>query len=186
MKSSSHLILALAAITAVLLRFAPLSVQNFSAMGALAVLCGVRARSPWLAFSLPLAARLASDVILQIQSGYGFYSTMLFDYAAYGLIVLAGRYLRPSGLLQGAGTGLLSAAIFFVVSNFGVWCLPFNGIYMYPQTLPGLLDCFVNGLPFARGTFLSDVLLTPAFLTAAAALHAARTQPSAAIAEPVE
>ncbi|MFM7832705.1 MAG: DUF6580 family putative transport protein, partial [Planctomycetaceae bacterium] len=122
MKSSSHLILVLAAITAVLLRFAPVPVQNFSAMGALAVLCGVRMHSTWLAFSLPLAARLVSDVILQIQSGYGFYSTMLFDYAAYGLIVLAGRYLRPASLLEGAGTGLLSAAIFFFVSNFGVWC----------------------------------------------------------------
>jgi hypothetical protein len=186
MKSPSHLILVLAAITAVLLRFAPVPVQNFSAMGALAVLCGVHVRSPWLAFLLPLAARLVSDVILQIQTGYGFYSTMLFDYAAYGLIVLAGRCIRPAGLFAGAGTGLLSAAIFFVVSNFGVWCLPFNGIQMYPQTLPGLLDCYIKGLPFARGTFLSDVLLTPAFLAIAAAVQAACTQPSAAITKTIE
>jgi hypothetical protein len=187
MKSNSRLPLLLAAAaTAVLLRFVPQPVQNFSAMGALAVLSGTCARSHWLAFSLPLAARLVSDVILQLQSGYGFYSTMPFDYAAYGLIVFAGRLLKPQGLLQGAGTGLLSAATFFFCSNLGVWCLPFNGQYLYPQTFPGLLDCFIQALPFARGTLISDLLLTPVFLAAASLLLSARPQDSGVLPETLE
>jgi len=186
MKFTPNLLLCLAAAVAVLLRFAPLPVQNFSAMGALAVLAGTSARSTWLAFSVPLGARLVSDVILQLQSGYGFYSTMPFDYAAYGAIVLIGRFLRPQGLLQGAATALLAAAIFFFVSNLGVWCVPFNGVRLYPQTLSGLLDCYVRALPFARGTLLSDLLLTPVFLTTAAALLSNQSQATAPLTETLE
>lgn len=186
MKSNPNLLLFLAATAAVLLRFAPLPLQNFSAMGALAVLSGTCARSSWLALSLPLGARLVSDVILELQSGYGFYSTMPFDYAAYGLIVLTGRFLRPQGLLQSAASGLLAAATFFLISNFGVWCLPFNGVYLYPQTLAGLLDCFVRALPFARGTLLSDLLLTPVFVMAASAILTNRSQSAVDITETLE
>lgn len=183
MKFSVNLLLCLAAVAAVLLRFVPAPLHNFSAMGALAVLCGVHARTPLQALALPLAARLITDVLLQIQSGYGFYSTMLFDYAAYALIVVAGRCLRPSGLLQGTAAGLLSAVTFFFISNFGVWCLPFNGQYLYPQTLQGLQQCLTMGLPFARGTLISDLLLTPIFLAAAAALLAPSTQPAPGVTE---
>jgi hypothetical protein len=180
MKFSTVAILCTAAVFAVLLRFVPVPLQNFSAMGALAVLCGVTSRQSRLALFVPFAARLVSDVLLQIQTGYGFYSTMGFDYAAYGLIFLAARRLQPRGLMQGVGTGLLAAAIFFLVSNFGVWCLPFNGQYLYPQTLAGLQQCLTLALPFARGTLVSDVLLTPLFLAAAAALQTALVREAAA------
>jgi hypothetical protein len=55
-----------------------------------------------------------------------------------------------------------------------------------PANAPGLLDCYIKGLPFARGTFLSDVLLTPAFLAIAAAVQVACAQPSAAITKTIE
>lgn len=183
MKSNPNLLLFFTAAVAILLRFAPLPLDNFSAMGALAVLSGTCARSSWLALAVPLGARLISDTILEWQSGYGFYSTMPFDYAAYGLIVLTGRFLRPQGLLQGAASGLLAAVTFFLISNFGVWCLPFNGVYLYPQTLAGLLDCYVLAIPFARGTLLSDLLLTPVFVLAASALLPIRSQSAVAIPE---
>ncbi|MFM7056373.1 MAG: DUF6580 family putative transport protein [Planctomycetota bacterium] len=187
MKSHLQLpLLLIAAVTAVLLRFAPLPVQNFSGMGALAVLSGTCVRSPWMAVSLPLAARLLSDVILHLQTGYGFYSSMPFDYAAYALIVLTGRFLQPQGLLRQAGVGLVSAATFFFYSNLGVWCLPFNGEYLYPRTLPGLLDCYVQALPFARGTLISDLLLTPVFLGTASLLLSARPQTAAVVPELLE
>lgn len=181
MKFSTTTILCVAAVLAVLVRFVPSPLENFSAMGALAVLCGVTCRQVPLALVVPLAARLITDVILQIQTGYGFYSTMVFDYAAYGLIIIAAGMLQPRGWLQAAGAGLMAAAIFFFVSNFGVWYLPFNGQYLYPHTLQGLQMCLINGLPFVRGTLLSDVLITPLFLCTATALQAASVRRNAAL-----
>jgi hypothetical protein len=64
--------------------------------------------------------------------------------------------------------------------------VPFNGVYLYPQTLAGLLDCYVRALPFARGTLLSDLLLTPVFVMAASALLTNRSQSAVAITETLE
>jgi hypothetical protein len=121
-----------------------------------------------------------------MQTGYGFYSTMLFDYTAYALIIFMARVLQPQGWIQATGAGLLSAAIFFLISNFGVWCLPFNGQYLYPQTLQGLQMCLLNALPFARGTLAGDVLLTPLFLMAAAALQTTPAGRTATLPTPSE
>lgn len=186
MKFSTATILCVSAVLAVLVRFVPSPLQNFSALGALAVLCGVTSRQTRLALVVPLAARLISDVILQMQTGYGFYSTMLFDYTAYALIIFMARVLQPQGWIQATGAGLLSAAIFFLISNFGVWCLPFNGQYLYPQTLQGLQMCLLNALPFARGTLAGDVLLTPLFLMAAAALQTTPAGRTATLPTPSE
>ena len=35
---------------------------------------------------------------------------------------------------------------------------------MYPQTVAGLIETFVMGLPFYKNQFLSDILLTPSLV----------------------
>jgi hypothetical protein len=36
-------------------------------------------------------------------------------------------------------------------------------MYLYPRTLAGLVDCFTQAIPFAKGTFVGDVGFTLAF-----------------------
>jgi hypothetical protein len=91
----------------------------------------------------------------------------MFDYAAYVAIFALGRWIQPKHILAAFGTGLHAGAAFFLISNLGVWCMPHEaGQYLYPRTLAGLTACFVNAVPFARGTFLGDIGFTIVFIGA--------------------
>jgi hypothetical protein len=48
----------------------------------------------------------------------------------------------------------MSAILFFVITNFGVWAMG----HLYPQMPAGLVDCYVAAIPFFRNTLLSNLL----------------------------
>ncbi len=163
MKKSTIILVTVAAMLAIGLRLIEGPMHNFSAMGALAVLCGAVVRPAWLGLLIPLAARLLTDSVLQLQTGHGWYGSILFDYTAYAASFGIGYMIRPQQAISALGAGLMAAVSFFVVSNVGVWCLPHEGMYLYPRTVAGLVDCFTQAIPFARGTFIGDVGFTLAF-----------------------
>lgn len=110
-----------------------------SPVGASAIYAGAFAnrRYAWL---VPLVPLLVGNII------YGFYEpvVLLFVYAGFMLSTAAGRFLinRQSALrLAAASVG--GAFVFYAVSNFSIWL-----VGMYPQTTAGLLQCYVNGLPY--------------------------------------
>jgi len=175
-----------AAAIAVALRLVDHPMMNFSAMGALALLCGRYVSSPGLGIAIVLGVRLLTDVVLQVRTGHGFYGSIAFDYAAYAAVFLLGRRLQPSQMTTTLVSALLSAAVFFLISNLGVWCMPHNGQYLYPRTLAGLVDCYTLGLPFARGTITGDIVFSMAFFAAARFLVAdSAVKPSAGRSENV-
>lgn len=163
MKKSTIILVTVASALAVGLRLIEGPMHNFSAMGALAVLCGAVVRPTWLGLMIPLAARLLTDGVLQLQTGHGWYGSILFDYAAYAVSFGIGYMIRPQRVISSLAAGLLAAISFFVVSNVGVWCMPHEGMYLYPRTLTGLIECFTQAIPFARGTFIGDIGFTLAF-----------------------
>jgi hypothetical protein len=55
-------------------------------------------------------------------------------------------------LLPIAVATLVGAAMFYLVTNFGVWV---TGV-LYPQTAPGLLRCYTAAIPFFRNMLLGD------------------------------
>jgi hypothetical protein len=121
---------------------------NFSPIDAMALFSGAYLGRRWIAFAAPLAALLLSDLVL------GFYSGMLFQYAAVILIVLLGvaalSRVTVARLVVGA---LASSVLFFAVSNFGVWAA--SG--MYTHTLAGLSACYVAAIPFFQNTVAGDL-----------------------------
>ncbi|MEZ6059600.1 MAG: DUF6580 family putative transport protein [Planctomycetaceae bacterium] len=162
MKHSPTLVIAAACAVTVLLRVIDNPVANVSGLGALALLCGSVLRHP-AAVLIPLAVRAATDTIIELRTGSGFYESWWFDYAAYAVIFSVGRFVRRrhyGSVLTGA---LTSAAVFFFVSNFGVWAA---WPETYAHTLAGLIDCYTKAIPFARGTFLGDVVLSLVFFSA--------------------
>jgi len=163
MKKSSLILVLVAAVIAIALRLIDRPMLNFSAMGALALLCGAVVRPVWLGLLVPLAARMLTDCVLEIRTGHGFYGSIAFDYAAYIAIFAVGRLLQPKQMMVAFGAGLLTAITFFAISNVGVWCMPHEGQYLYPRTMAGLIECFTMAVPFARGTFLGDVGFTMVF-----------------------
>lgn len=126
---------------------------NFTAAGAAAFAFALLFPNDKKMFFIPLVSLFISDLFL------GFHDTMLFVYGGYVLALVPFMLMASeSSKLQKVLTVLSGSLIFFVVSNFGVWLAG----QLYPQTVAGLIETYVMGLPFYRNQFLSDVLLTPA------------------------
>ena len=133
-------------------------------MVALTLLCGSvsRERSSLLLL-LPLAIRVLTDVLVHAKTGYGFFPSWPFDYSAYAGILLIGRFVPVRNYAYVIGGGAVSVAMYFVLSNLGVW---FIWSETYPRTLSGLVECFAMAIPFARGTIYGNLLIAPIFFVA--------------------
>ncbi|MCS6971955.1 MAG: hypothetical protein NZL89_02935 [Leptospiraceae bacterium] len=135
---------------------------NFSPLNTIALFGAAYFPRPFVAIAVPLAATWLSDLFLNnvtyAQANQPFvwgYPGMLWQYAAYVLIAAWGLWLfrRGTGFWHIATASLSAGLIFFVVSNFGVWAS--GGLY--PQTISGLIACYVAALPFYQGTLLGDI-----------------------------
>lgn len=136
---------------------------NFSPLDAIALFCGAYFnRRITACIAIVFIAWLSDFFIDKIFMGYwtfayqGFY----WQYASYFLITLIGTLFRnkitPVPLLFAS---LSASMIFFIISNFGVWCSGF----LYPLTMNGLVACYVAAIPFFKNTVLSDLFFS-AFL----------------------
>ena len=124
---------------------------NMSSVTAVALFGGAYFSDKRLAFVVPLTALFLSDLIL------GFYHHMEIIYASFMLIVCIGLWLQKNrSPLCIASAALASSALFFLVTNFGVWALD----SLYPRTLNGLVECYVAAIPFFRNTLQGDLLYT--------------------------
>lgn len=54
-------------------------------------------------------------------------------------------------------TGLISNIFFFLWTNFGVWMIG----NMYPKTFTGLMQSYINALPFLRYQVISTLIFIP-------------------------
>ena len=113
------------------------------------------------AFLIPIASMWVSDLILNnvVYAHYfdhfvWFYKGSLFTYGAFALIVLMGTVTLKK---KRAGNVFFSAlgasAIFFIVSNFGVWLMS----PIYVKSWEGLTACYVAAIPFLQNTLLGDL-----------------------------
>lgn len=131
--------------------FVPLP-PNVAPISAMALLSGaVLPRR--LTFVVPLAAMLASDLVI------GFYSLPVMGavYASFALTNIIGRRLRDRAHVRRViGASLLSSIIFFLVTNAAVWIFQ----SMYPHTIVGLGQSYLLGLPFFRNTLFGDLAFT--------------------------
>lgn len=134
-------------------------VPNFAPVAALALWAGYFFRRAAVAAAVPFSVMLLSD--WRLERFYD-WPMMLTVYAALALPVLFRGWLRNqmrpdresawAGGLSVAGASLSSSIAFFVITNFGCW-LWFPS---YEPTWRGLVDCYVQGLPFFRYTLLGD------------------------------
>src|SRR5919202_758778 len=89
---------------------------NMTSVTAVALFGGAYFSDKRVAFVAPLAALCLSDLAL------GFYRHMEVVYVSFALIVCMGSWLqRQRSMPRIAGAAVASSALFFLVSNFGVW-----------------------------------------------------------------
>ena len=83
------------------------------------------------------------------------------------------------------GTALACSVVFFLITNFGAWLtLSRMTPPMYSQTFSGLIDCYIAGVPFFRGTFAGDLLYTAALFGGIALLERRAPQASQSLVQP--
>lgn len=130
--------------------------SNFAPVDALAIFSGAYLMRR-TAFILVLLTVWCSDLLinhLYFAHWTLFYPGFYWQYVSYLLIVLFGCLLKNNiKPLNIAMTTVLSATLFFIISNLGVWT---SGL-LYPRTLIGLYDCYVAAIPFFKHTMLSDL-----------------------------
>lgn len=138
------LLLILGAAFARLIPHAP----NFTPLLSLALFSGASIKRKHFAFLAPLLAMLISDAVI------GFHALLPVVYLSMGIIVIVGSYIRQRSIFSVALMSTLSAVIFFVVTNLGVWLFtPY-----YTKNLLGLSACFIAALPFFVNTLVSAYL----------------------------
>jgi hypothetical protein len=121
---------------AVMVRLLP-HPENFVPIGALALFSGSKLDRPGWAFGVPLAALVASDLVI------GFHELTAWVYLAFVGVVALGRILGPGpGPARIAAGGLAGAVLFFLVTNLAVWKV----LGTYAPTWMGLLECYLAGL----------------------------------------
>lgn len=124
---------------------------NMASMAAVALFGGAYFADKRMAFLVPFAALLLSDLIL------GVYRHMEVVYASFAAVVCIGFWLqRKRSTLRVGLAAVASSAVFFVLTNLGVWA--FGSIY--PNTLAGLVACYVAAIPFLGNSLQGDLLYT--------------------------
>lgn len=159
----------LAVVTRLGLNLLPAPPHNFSPIAAMGLFGAAAFNRRWLALAVPFLALFLSDLFLNNVIYSQFYSgftliTSWWIYAAFGLVMLAGRALLRERLTAGrvVGASLAGSLLFFLVTNFSVWA---EGT-MYAKTGAGLLSCYAAGLPFLKNTVLGDLLFSGALFGA--------------------
>lgn len=124
---------------------------NMAPIGALGLLSGGRLKG-WQAFVMPLLSMAISDVAL-----WGLFGNTPFNpfvYASTAIYVLLGRWMcQGISPVPIAAASLMGSLQFFLITNFSAWPL-------YPQTMEGLAECYIQGLPFFRNTVIGDLAFT--------------------------
>ncbi len=146
----------------VALRLACHDLPNFAPVAAMALFAGYFFRSSILALLVPLSVMAISDCFL---GGYH-WVMMTLVYGMLALPVAFRGWLRRvfdlrqtqafAPLVGLFSCGLLSSLLFFVVTNFGVWCW-FGG---YDRSLAGLYHCYLAAIPFFRYTLAGDMFFS--------------------------
>ena len=158
MTAKQWMVIGGAVLLTIALRVIGTPIANFGSMIALTLLIGATMRSPIWGL-LPLGVRLLTDVVIEVHTGYGFFAGWPFDYTAYILIYAIGTLVPTTNYARMVTGSLTSVVLYFAISNFGAWW----SMDMYPQTAGGLWTCYLNGIPFARGTVWGNLLFAPVF-----------------------
>ena len=122
----------------------PPNVTPWSAMA----LFGGAYLSKRYALFLPLVCWIVSDWVI------GFDPTFPFTWGSVVIAGAMGLWVRTRRTYPAlVGVGLVNSALFFLITNFGVWLV--GGLY--PMTPEGFCRCYTLAIPFYRNTLLGDL-----------------------------
>lgn len=122
---------------------------NFAPITAIALFAAVFLPKK-LSLIVPIIAMFIADIFI------GFYNpaVMFSVYLSFALISVIGLYLKKDYRVSNMiGGSLAGSILFFLITNFAVWA--WAGYY--PQTISGLIDCYIMAIPFFKNTLFGDL-----------------------------
>ena len=109
------------------------------------------------AFKLTFLLMAATDLVIGNTTIFVFtWSGFLLPTILIPIFKIRGTKLE---IIKATGLGVLSNLFFFIWTNFGVWLL--DSWSMYSKSIPSLIHCYVNALPFLRLQLASTLLFVP-------------------------
>ena len=131
-------------ILAVLTRVAP-HPPNFLPIFSIALFSGVCFRSKF-SFLIPLSIMILSDLYI------GNFQMALWVYPSlFAIYIIGFIFVKKVNYLNILTYSMISAFLFFLITNFGVW------IVGYPKTFNGFVTCFTLAVPFFKNTLFASL-----------------------------
>ena len=155
---------------AMVTRFIP-HAPNFTAVGAAALLGGALFRNPFKSILIPVLVLFTSDLILnnvvytQYYDGWVWLTPgFALIYGGFILSVFIGRFMTNGfKVLPLVGAGLLSAIVFYLLTNAGSW----QASPLYTKDFSGLMNAYIAGLPFLLNQVLGTMVYGAILFSAA-------------------
>ena len=95
-----------------------------------------------------LLSFIFTDIII------GFHNTLLFTWGSILLIGFISKYFVETIKKRITGA-IISALLFFMITNFGVWT---SGFYGY--SIQGFIECYILAIPFFTNTLISTIIFS--------------------------
>lgn len=167
MRSNKNLIVTLLImiVVAALYRVIPGRPFGFAPHWAMALFGGAVIKDKKLAFAFPIFSMFISDVLYHLLyiNGLtpiaGFYGGQITNYLLFAAMTAIGFLMRKITVLNIAVYSVIICTAFFLLSNFVVW--NGGGGWFRPHTFDGLIQTYVDGLPF----YGNSIIATLAFST---------------------
>jgi len=139
---------------------------NFSPIGAMGLFGGAYFNSKWKAFAFPLLTLFVSDLIINIfifDGKYGvLYSGWYVIYSIFALIVFYGKWMIQKVAVKNVLLACIVAALsHWLLADFTVWLgggTDLRTMMPLAKNWAGLLQCYVQGVPFMRNFLLSNLV----------------------------
>lgn len=171
---NSGIVLAIVLVVLAALSRLALYPHNFSPVIAMALLSGAVIRQRNLAFMLPVAAMLLSDILFEVFNiAPGFWGWgQLVNYLVLVLVTIIGFSLHKMQPLRIAGCAILSSLLFFALSNTAVWMFEPQ---TYSRGFSGWMNSLIAGLPFLKNSMIADLVYSGVLFGGYALLRANTT-----------
>lgn len=167
--------LAVLIVIASLYRIIPNRPMGFAPQIAIALFAGSILKDKKYSFVLPLLSMLISDALYEflytagLSSIKGFYDGQLLNYILFAGLTVVGFFVNKSKPVHIAAGAVAAPTLYFLISNLLVWIG--GGGYHHPKTVAGLVQTYVDGIPFyvnsigATGLFAAILFGSYALLT---------------------
>jgi hypothetical protein len=157
-------------IVAALYRVIPGRPYGFAPQWAMAIFAGAVIKDKKFALIIPVLSMFFSDMLFQIlytsglSSMPGFYEGQWQNYTLFGLMTFIGFMVKKINVPSIISASLITPSVYFILSNFIVWAGSSGSRGLgRPKSLSGLLQCFVDGLPFYRVSLIATLIFSGIF-----------------------